>query len=200
MALTIYGIPTSRALRILWLANELGLDFTYVPVDFSGGSRLPGFMKLNPNGHVPVIDDDGLILWESMACNLYLIKKHGGPLQPETLADEGRALQWSFWVMTEVEKAALTLLMKLVYPADVPDTEAAAARGKLAPSLKVLEGALEGKDYLLGASFTIADLNVAAVLMWLKIVKYELSAVPNVAGWLTRCLARPAYAAAKATK
>ena len=200
MALSIYGIPTSRALRILWLANELGLDFNYVPVDFSGGSRQPEFMKLNPNGHVPVIDDDGLILWESLACNLYLIKKHGGPLQPKSLADEGRALQWSFWVMTEVEKAALTQLMKLVYPADIPDTEAAAQKQKLIPALGVLNGALAGKDYLLGSSFTIADLNVAAVLAWLKIVKYDFSTVPNVEAWLTRCLARPAYASAKATK
>ncbi|MSP44113.1 MAG: glutathione S-transferase family protein [Alphaproteobacteria bacterium] len=200
MALTIYGIPTSRALRILWLANELGLDFKYVPVDFSGGSRQPEFMKLNPNGHVPVIDDDGLILWESLACNLYLIKKHGGPLLPKNLADEGRALQWSFWVMTEVEKAALSLLRKLVYPADIADAEVAAARGKLVPAFSVLNGALMGKDCLLGTEFTIADLNVAAVLAWLKIVKYDFSAIPNVEAWLTRCLARPAYVAAKATK
>jgi glutathione S-transferase len=200
MALTIYGIPTSRALRILWLANELGLAFNYVPVDFSGGSRQPEFLKLNPNGHVPVIDDDGLILWESLACNLYLIKKHGGPLLPESIADEGRTLQWSFWVMTEVEKAALTLLEKRVYPDEISDADAAAAREKLIPALKVLDGALEGKDYLLGSRFTIADLNVAAVLAWLRIVKYDFSTVPNVADWLARCLARPAFAAAKATK
>lgn len=200
MALTIYGIPTSRALRILWLANELGLEYKYVPVDFSGGSRSPEFLKLNPNGHVPVIDDDGLILWESMACNLYLIKKHGGPLAPKSLSDEGRTLQWSFWVMTEMEKAALTLLEKRVYPDEVTDADAAAAREELVPTLKVLEGALAGRDYLLGSVFTVADLNVAAVLSWLRIAKYDLAAFPIVADWLTRCLSRPANLAARATK
>ncbi len=200
MALTIYGVPTSRALRILWLANELGLKYTYVPVDFMGGSRTPEFLKINPNGHVPAIDDDGLILWESLACNLYLIKKHGGPLAPKTLADEGRTLQWSFWAMTEAEEPALTLLLKLVEPANIPDAAVAAAKEKLPAILKVLDDALAGKDYLLGANFTVADLNVAAVLAWLKMAKYDLSPFANVSAWLGRCLARPANAAARAVK
>ena len=74
MALKIYGIPRSRAFRTLWMAKELGLEYENIPIDTQGGSRAPDFLKINPNGHIPAIDDDGFVLCESMAINLYLAK------------------------------------------------------------------------------------------------------------------------------
>ena len=63
MALKIYGVARSRAFRTLWMAKELGLDYEHVKVDFATGeTRTPAHLALNPNGHVPVIDDNGLIL------------------------------------------------------------------------------------------------------------------------------------------
>src|SRR3984893_17585104 len=77
MALKIYGIPRSRAFRTVWMAKELGLDYENVPIGTGGEeSRTPQFLAINPNGHIPAIDDDGFIVWESMAINLYLAKKH----------------------------------------------------------------------------------------------------------------------------
>jgi glutathione S-transferase len=93
MALKIYGIPRSRAFRTLWMAKELGLDYENIPIDTQGGSWAPDYLKINPNGHVPAIDDDGFVLWESMAINLYLAKKHArGSLYPIRFEDE--ALTW----------------------------------------------------------------------------------------------------------
>ena len=92
--LTIYGIYRSRATRNIWLAGELGIPFKMVPViqanrladplaaDAPLNTRSPEFLKINPNGHIPSIDDDGLVLHESLAINLYLAKKQGGPLAP----------------------------------------------------------------------------------------------------------------------
>ena len=199
MGLTIYGIPQSRALRVLWLAKELGIDYKNVPITNTGGSREPEFLKINPNGHIPAIEDDGVVLCESLAIKLYLSKKYGGDLQPKNIADEGRALQWSFWAVTEAEGPALTLLMKRMNPA-TPDSEVAAATTKLGAALKVLDGALAGKEYLLGSSFSIADLNVAAVLAWLQMAKFDLTPYPNVGAWLGRGLGRPAFAAARGGK
>ena len=110
--LKIYGVARSRAFRTLWMAKELGLDYEHIKVDFAtGDTRRPEHLALNPNGHVPVIDDDGFILWESMAINLYLAKKYGRDgFYPSRLADEARAWQWSFWGMTEVERPVLTAL------------------------------------------------------------------------------------------
>ena len=104
--LKIYGVPRSRTFRTLWMAKELGLDYENIPIDFANdGTRAPEYLRVNPNGHDPTIDDDGFILWESMAINLYLAKKYGrGDIYPILFEDEARAWQWSFWGMTEIEQ------------------------------------------------------------------------------------------------
>src|ERR1700746_3038292 len=103
MTLKIYGVARSRAFRTLWMAKELGLDYEHIKVDFATGeTRTLAHLALNPNGHIPVIDEDGFVLWESMAINLYLAKKHSlGRLYPSRLEDEARVWQWSFRGMTE---------------------------------------------------------------------------------------------------
>src|SRR5438552_13439278 len=119
MAVKMYGVAWSIVTRVLWLATELGLDYEHIKVDFAtGDTRTPAHLALNPNGHVPVIDDDGLILWESMAINLYLAKKYSvGGLYPSRLEDEAWAWQWSFWGVTEVERPVLTAMMnRAIYP------------------------------------------------------------------------------------
>src|SRR5207237_9504869 len=78
MALKIYGVARSRAFRTLWMDKELGLDYEHVKVDFATGeTRTPAHLALNPNGHVPVIDDNGFVLWESMAIHHYLATNCG---------------------------------------------------------------------------------------------------------------------------
>ena len=201
MALKIYGVARSRAFRVLWMAKELGLDYEHVKVDFATGeTRAPAHLALNPNGHVPVIDDDGFVLWESMAINLYLAKKYGaGGLYPTRLGDEARAWQWSFWGMTEVERSVLTALMhRAVHPADKRDAAAAdAAEKTLRPPLGVLDGVLARSTNLLGDSFTVADLNVASILAWARPAQINMAAFPRVAEWLKNCAERPAARAAR---
>ncbi|MDY0106651.1 MAG: glutathione S-transferase N-terminal domain-containing protein, partial [Giesbergeria sp.] len=123
MGLTIYGIAASRAVRPLWAATELGLDFEHVATPYQGGAtRTPEFQALNPNGHIPVLVDHrpegDVVLWESMACTLYVARHHGkgdgSDLAPATPREDAEALRWSFWAVTEVEKDALTVLMHRV--------------------------------------------------------------------------------------
>jgi len=201
MALKIYGVGRSRAFRTLWMAKELGLDYEHVKVDFAdGGTRQPAYLAINPNGHVPAIDDDGFILWESMAINLYLAKKHSaGELYPTRLEDEARAWQWSFWGMTEVERPVLTALFnRAILPEAERDAAAAdAAEKALAGPLGVLEGVLGNSTNLLGPRFTVADLNVASILAWARPAQIDMSAVPKVAEWLKNCAERPAARAAR---
>jgi glutathione S-transferase len=201
MALKIYGVARSRAFRILWMAKELGLDYEHVKVDFATGeTRQPGFLALNPNGHVPVIDDDGFILWESMAINLYLAKKYGaGRLYPTRLDDEARAWQWSFWGMTEVERPVLMAMFnRAILAEDQRDAAAAeAAEKQLAQPLRVLDGALAHTVNLLGDNFTVADLNVASILSWARPAQIDLGPFARVAEWLKTCAERPAARAAR---
>jgi glutathione S-transferase len=201
MALNIYGVARSRAFRTLWMAKELGIDYEHVKVDFATGeTRTPAHLALNPNGHVPVIDDDGFILWESMAINLYLAKKYGaGRLYPTRLEDEARAWQWSFWGMTEIERPVLTALFnRAILPEDKRDPAAAdAAEKSLAAPLKVLDGGLGPNLYLIGDHFTVADLNVASILAWARPAHIDMSPFPKVAEWLKTCAERPAARAAR---
>jgi glutathione S-transferase len=201
MALNIYGVARSRAFRTLWMAKELGIDYEHVKVDFATGeTRTPAHLALNPNGHVPVIDDDGFILWESMAINLYLAKKYGaGRLYPTRLEDEARAWQWSFWGMTEIERPVLTALFnRAILPEDKRDPAAAdAAEKSLAAPLKVLDSGLGRTRYLLGDHFTVADLDVASILAWARPAQIDMSPFPKVAEWLKTCAERPAARAAR---
>jgi len=201
MALKIYGIPRSRAFRTLWMAKELGLDYENVPIGTGGDqTRTPDFLKINPNGHIPAIDDDGTILWESMAINLYLAKKHSaGELYPTRPEDEARAWQWSFWGMTEVERPVLTALFhRAILPEDKRDAALAdESERQLAAPLKVLDGAVAHTPYLLGEHFTVADLNVASILSWARPARIDLGGVPKMADWFKRCADRPAARAAR---
>ena len=201
MTLKIYGVARSRAFRTLWMAEELGLDYEHIKVDFATGeTRTPAHLALNPNAHIPVIDEDGFVLWESMAINLYLAKKHSlGRLYPSRLEDEAQAWQWSFWGMTEVERPVLTALFnRVILPEDKRDAAAAdAAERTLSPPLKVLDGALGRSANLLGDNFTVADLNVASILSWARPANIDISPFPKVAEWLKNCAERPAARAAR---
>jgi glutathione S-transferase len=201
MALKIYGIARSRAARVLWMAKELGLDYEHVKVDFATGeTRQPAHLALNPNGHVPVIDDDGVILWESMAINLYLAKRYNrAGLYPTRVEDEARAWQWSFWGMTEVERPVLTAMMNRAILPEIQRDLAAAdtAEKTLAQPLGVLEGVLGRTPCVLGEQFTVADLNVASILAWARPAQIDMSTFPKVAEWLRICAERPAARAVR---
>ncbi len=211
--LTIHGVAASRALRPLWAATELGLAFTHVPTPFSGGAtRIPEFLALNPNGHIPVLIDarpEGeVVVWESMACALYLARVHGQAdgvsIAPATPREDAEALRWSFWAVTECEADALTLLAhRVAMPEARRKPELAdAAEKRLAVPLRVIEAHLQrqrdaGQAHLAADRFTVADVCVASVLQWARASRPLMAAHPLVHDWVGRCVARPAYRAVK---
>ena len=197
MSLTIYGPAQSRAMRVLWLAHELELDFNHLP-GFADGGASAALLKANPMGQVPAIEDDGFALAESMAINIYLAKKHG-KLAPRSLAEEAQTLRWCFWVMAAVEKPMLEALLKArgLMGRERDEEAARAAIDSLRKPFDVLNGALAGRDYLLGDDFTVVDLNVASVFAWGRMAGVDFAAQPNVAAWLDRCLRREAAARAR---
>ena len=204
MTLKIIGTARSRTVRTLWMANELGLAYEHVDIPTGAqGSRLPEYMALNPNGHIPIIDDNGLVLWESMAINLYLARKHGGPLAPANLSEEGQMLQWTLWAAWELERnAANTLYHSVMYPPEQRDPAilAQALEGVKAP-LKVLEDALvKGNGHIVGNRFTAADLNLVGVVFYLRGTPQALEPFPAIRAWYQAALARPAAKAAWALR
>jgi glutathione S-transferase len=195
--ITLYGHPFSRAHRVMWMLKELGVAYDHVHTDFlRGGTREAAFLAVNPNGRVPALVDGEVTLFESLAINLYLARRYGGELAPRDVVEDGLATQWSFWVATEIEKPLLfsaANLMLFPEPDRRPDELQIGLR-KLDRPLQVLEAHLRGRDYLLGDRFTVADLNVSAVMTLAPICDVPLGAYPRVSDWLSRCLERPAAA------
>lgn len=197
--LTIYGVYRSRASRNIWLAEELGIPFKHVPViqhyrPVPAGmwhTRSPEFLEVNPNGHIPSIEDDGLVLHESLAINLYLARKHGGPLAPKDVAEEGQMSMWALWAATEVESHALNVLYNRVgNPWGTKDTKSADASVEaLKAPFSVLDRALAG-GFLVGGRFTVADINAAEVVRYAQAAPELFDAAPKVKAWLAACQAR----------
>jgi glutathione S-transferase len=190
----LYGVPLSRASRCLWMLEELGLPYENVATHFAGGAQTAEVKKLNPNGRVPLLDDGGLLVFESMAINLHLADKDRSGLAPRDAAERAHVVQWSIWGMTEIEPGLIdAFLHRVMFPADQRKPEVAAAgEAKLARPLAVLDAELGKRSWLVGDRFTVADLNVASILMIAPAAQVDLAKYPNVQRWLTACTARPA--------
>jgi len=190
--LRIYGAARSRGVRTLWMAGELGLEYEHLDyAPRSPATRTPEYLALNPNGRVPTIDDDGFVLSESMAINLYLARKHG-KLYPSEAKHEALAWQWSFWETDRLDRQLTTYANNaFVLPEAQRNAAAAqAAWDEIAPALDVLEIALGKSRWLAGGDFSVADLNVAGAMV--RALTFDLGKWPRVHEWLHRCWDRPA--------
>ncbi len=208
--LTIYGVYRSRATRTLWLTGELGIEFKHVPViqarrvadplaaDAPLNTLTPSYLAVNPMGTIPCIDDEGMVLYESMAISLYLARKHGGALAPADLAEDAHMMQWSFFAATEIEANALKI--SSTFAEGLGDSETGKAVIEVAARMlrrpfRVLEQHLADKEYLVGDRFTVADINAAEVVRYAHAHAPLFDAHPAVKAWLERCQARPAFKA-----
>jgi glutathione S-transferase len=199
MALTIYGSHNSRTMRVLWTAEELGLEFDHVPYE-AGDPQLksPEFLSLNPYGSIPTIVDNGHPISESLAINLYLAKKYGGlgeqHLYATSPAEEATIWQWTLWAQGHLEP----WIQKDRLLADLIQAIGTKGEAMIERSLNTLNQVLERNQWLVGSRFTVADLNVAAVLSPSRAATLELGPHVHVSSWLNRCYSRPAAVRARA--
>ncbi|PDT14345.1 glutathione S-transferase [Rhizobium sp. J15] len=213
--LTIYGVYRSRASRVYWMAEELGLQFRSVPVlqarrlvsplsdEAPLNTQAPDFLAVNPMGQIPSIKDGDVVMHESLAINLYLARKHGGPLSGKTVEEDGLLTMWTIWAASQVEPETVRIV--LTYDNGLENSEGgkqtiAAACRSLRRPLAALESHLAGKQWIVGDRFTVADLNIAEVLRYAQSEGALFDAHPNVKAWIERCQSRPAYKAMQATR
>ena len=198
--LRIYGSAKSRTLRVLWMVGELGIPYEQKDwLPRSPETRTAEYLALNPNARVPTIDDDGFILSESMAINMYLAKKHQSPLYPRDPKHEALVWQWSLW---ETDRLDRQLVNYCRHTKDLPPAErkadvADAAWKEVVPAFDVLDAALKG-EWLAGPAFSVADLNVASALY--RAHTLDLGKWPGFAAWFKRCWDRPAAKKARAMR
>jgi glutathione S-transferase len=199
--LRIHGSARSRALRTLWMTFELGIPYEHNDLlPRSPATKTPEFLALNPNARVPVIEDDGFVLYESMAINVYLAKKHKSPLWPADPQNEALALQWSFWETDRLDRQLVNYVnhTNALPAAERSQPVADAAWAEIVPAMEALDGVLDETRWLAGPEFSVADLNVAGALY--RGLSMDLSQWPAVHEWLTRCWDRPAARKARAMR
>lgn len=194
--ITLYGSPKSSAGRCIWTLEEAGVPYTLKELDFRNREhKSPEFLKINPNGKVPAMTDDGFTLFESMAINAYIAEKYKSDLLGKDL--NGRALvnQWSYWAISEMQPPVIEVFIQKVFvPEDKRDQKLIDTASKRIPDLfLVLNAALEGKKYLVGNEFSLADLNTASVAGIASHIGFDLNSYSNVKNWLAGISDRPAF-------
>jgi len=199
MTTTIYGVSGSRALRSLWGIEEVGIEYTHVPTHFFEDTKTDEYLGVNPNGRIPALVDGDLTLFESMAINLYLTKTYAPALYPKTPADEAMAIQWSVWAISEIEPLQMKIVVERFFNQDNMDQGIIDdATQALERPLTVLNDQLANQPYLLGHEFSVADLNVAGVMLLLRMLQFDLSGFGNITKWTERCYDRDALKKAQA--
>ena len=182
----IYGTRDSRAFRCLWALEESELAHELIHVDWrTGETRTPKFLALNPNGHVPVFESDGTVLVESLAINLHIAQLVETPLTPKTPTERSAAIEWTVWAMGELEGPHDS--------ANRDDSDVDNAQRQAA--LRALDHRLQARQFLIADRFTIADLNVASVLMRPKYMPH-VAEYPHVSSWFRTCASRAALSRA----
>jgi glutathione S-transferase len=192
MTLKIFGTSRSRASRVLWMATELGLEFEHDPLPWQTCRSDAAYRLINPAGTIPAIADDGFVLSESLAINIYLAQK-AGTLWPSDPNEQAKVLQWTLWVATSLESAYTQWASHTHWLPEAARDPALghAAAADMQEPLDYLELALSESEWLVGTTFSVADLNVASVIGFVR--RFEREKRPHLANWLDRCNTRPAY-------
>ncbi len=206
--ITLHGVYRSRASRNLWLLDEIGVGFRHIPViqayrlpdpaapDAPPNTRSPEFLLLSPQGAIPVMEDGDLVLSESLAINLYLAQAYGKDLGPQNSAEAALMTQWALYGAATVEPPALAIMYAHA------QGRAGTAEGKadiaekaeiLRRAFAVLDGHLADKGQMVGARFTVADINMAEIVRYAQSEPGLMAEFPTLDRWLKACHARPAF-------
>lgn len=202
--LRIYGPARSRSSRALWMLEECAVPYSHE--DLGGyptmDEKSAAVRKVSPIGKIPVLEDGTFVLAESMAINLYLARKYGRHLWPTGEQEQAKVLQWSFFAVTEVDPPLVQLMVERTFRKENErNAENEQKNAELIRrSLGVLNAHLGTQPWLLGSTFTVADLNVASVLSMAAGAKVDLTEYPHISAWLKRCHDRPAWQKATAPR
>ena len=195
------GSPTPNKAALF--LEEAGLDYEPVPVDPRAGQQFtPDFLALNPNGKLPVIDDDGVVVFDSNAILLYLAQKTGQFLPDDTPPNRGQLLSWLMFVATGIGPfCGQAVHFKHFAPEPVPYAHTR-FQFEARRHFDVLNDRLAGRSYVLGERYTIVDMDVWG---WARMLPFilgdgALDSFPNVKRLTDEISARPAAARAVALK
>jgi glutathione S-transferase len=197
--LTVWGRRSSFNLqKVMWLVGELGVEHQHIQVGGQfGGLDSPEFRAMNPLGRIPVIDDDGTIVWESHAILRYLAARYGqGQFWSADPGERSQADRWMDWSQTTLQPDFLMGVFWGFYRTPEPQRNWAAIRdnvARCARHFQLLDEMLTDRKFLCGNSLTLADIPAGTALYRYFELEIERPSVPNVEAWYRRLQERPAY-------
>lgn len=191
----VYGSVFSRAGMVMLALEELGLEYESVDMlPRSEQTQSDEYRALNPTGKIPTLVDGDLVLFETQAILYYLARQYGkGRLWAQTPAAEADILRWSLYISNQMEVPALDMLIQFKFSNGNPDQAVIdRATAELTRFMPLLEQQLDGREWISGEQFSIADIHGALVLSWPKLGGFDYSAYPNVHRWIKSVLSHPA--------
>lgn len=205
MSIQFYYAPMSSSMRVHWALEELGVPYEKIRVDLSKGEhKKPEFLKINPNGQVAALVDDGTPMFESLAIIIHLGEKYGvakGLWPAPGTKESAEALTWTVWGTATLGTAGFSLMTNTSerFPAELHNApQAEKAKKSIASCFAILEEKLEGREYLLGDKFSLVDVANASMVGFFSRLGVDLAPYPKVAAWVARSSQRPGMAAAAA--
>jgi glutathione S-transferase len=196
---TIWGRRSSFNLqKVMWLAGELQLEHLHIEAGGKyGGLDTPEFLAMNPHGKVPVIDDGGVIVWESHAILRFLAARYGrGTFWHDDPAERSFSDRWMDWSHTTLQPDFLGGVFWGFYRTPEAQRDWPAIRSKVelcSQHFLMLDRQLADRNYMLGDALTLADIPIGTHLYRYFNIDIERPSMPNVEAWYRRLEARPAY-------
>lgn len=201
--ITFFYSPQSSATRVHVALEELGVPYEKVRLHLDkGDQKKPEFLAVNPHGQIPALTDGDVKVFESLACILYLGERYGvakGLWPAAGTAPQGEALSWTVWANSEL---APSLLDVARHGTDIPwahpkehrsDYVASGARAEWSKKVARIDRWLEGRSWLAGSSFTLADLAVGLTVGMGRMICGLPVEGANVTAWVERVTSRPAF-------
>jgi glutathione S-transferase len=195
--LKVYGRSNSvNVQKVMWVIGELGLDYERLDVGGAFGQNdQDWYLAMNPMGRVPVLDDDGYILWESHSIIRYLARQYNSGLYSGDAKACGDVDKWLDWQIGFQQPAITPAFWGLIRTPESERDMAAiqAASAESAALYAVVDRHLQGQDFMAGDHLTIADIPVGAMTYRWYGLDVEHPEYPNLRAWYDRLTQRPAY-------
>jgi glutathione S-transferase len=188
----IYGSKMTSAFRCHILAKEIELEYEEISMDL--GNPGSDYLKLNPNGKVPCLEDGDFVLWESMAITRYLAEKYKPELMASSVEDRALIDQWSYWAILELQPDMFKVVMQIFAPEDKRDMDIIKeGTADMHPKHRILNDYLNGREYMVGDTFTLADINVGSVAVINRLIGNDLSEFQHLEKWMNMLGQRPSF-------
>lgn len=182
----------------MWLADELQLEYRHIDAGGKfGGLDTPEFRAMNPHGKVPVIDDDGVVVWESHAILRYLAARYGSrQFWQDDPAERSFSDRWMDWSQTTLQPDFLGGVFWGFYRTPEAQRDWPSIHSKVelcARHFMLLDRQMTNQNYLLGDALTLADIPIGTHLYRYFNIDIQRPSLPNIEAWYRRLEARPAY-------